>query len=54
MINAFLTINFQTKNVSIDSKSITLHELQQGDLYAQFNDQKQEWLGSVDFKLYGH
>lgn len=54
MSNACLTINFQTKSVSINGKAITLHGLQQGDFSAQYNDQKQEWLIRLNFKLYGY
>lgn len=54
MNDTFLTINFTTKNVSLDGKAITVERLMNGNIYADFNDERQEWKIKTDFKLYGH
>ena len=43
MRNACLTINFQTKNICIDGKSITLEGLRQGDFHAEFSPVNSQW-----------
>mgnify|MGYP001613358180 CR=1 FL=1 len=54
MNHACLTINFQTKNVSIDGKAITLEGLINGLFNAEFNKAKQLWTIKNSFKVYGH
>ncbi len=54
MSHACLTINFQTKNISIDGKAITLEGLINGLFHAEFDETKQLWTIKNSFKVYGH
>lgn len=54
MNDACLTINFQSKNVSIDGRAITLENLINGLYHTKFNQEKQLWTIKNTFKIYGH
>ena len=54
MHDACLTINFQSKNVSIDGRAITLENLINGLFHTEFNQEKQLWTIKNTFKIYGH
>ena len=54
MNDACLTINFQSKNVSIDGRTITLENLINGLFHTEFNQEKQLWTIKNTFKIYGH
>ena len=54
MNDACLTINFQSKNVSIDGRAITLENLINGLFHTEFNQEKQLWAIKNTFKIYGH
>ena len=54
MNDACLTINFQTKNVSIDGRSITLDNLVNELFHTEFNQEKHLWTIKNTFKIYGH
>ncbi len=54
MSDACLTINFQSKNVSIDGRAITLENLVNGLFHTEFNQEKKLWIIKNTFKIYGH
>ena len=54
MSEACLTINFKTKNISIDGKAITFDHLNNGDFDTVFDSDQHEWRIKKRFKLFGH
>ena len=54
MSEACLTINFKTKNVSLNGKGISIEHLYNGGFHTQYDHDRQEWKITTPFKLYGH